>query len=71
MRSMLKASRLYTGGLVLSAVSAAISCRHRSLHSLAAGGLETAFLICLKQKSDRYPYFALWVGNAELLVKRG
>jgi hypothetical protein len=27
------------------------------------------FLICLKQKGARYPYFAMWVGNTELMVK--
>jgi hypothetical protein len=27
------------------------------------------FLICLRQKGGRYPYFAMWVDNAELLVK--
>lgn len=28
------------------------------------------FLICLRQKDAKYPYLALWVGNAELLVKQ-
>jgi len=28
------------------------------------------FLLCLKQKNARYPYCALWVDNAELLIKR-
>jgi len=27
------------------------------------------FLICLKQKGAKYPYFAMWVGNTELMVK--
>ena len=27
------------------------------------------FLIYLKQKNGKYPYFAMWVDNAELLVK--
>jgi hypothetical protein len=27
------------------------------------------FLIYLKEKNGKYPYFAMWVGNAELLVK--
>jgi hypothetical protein len=27
------------------------------------------FLIYLKEKGAKYPYFAMWVGNAELLVK--
>ena len=28
------------------------------------------FLIYLKQKGARYPYFAMWVGNTELMVKK-
>ena len=27
------------------------------------------FLICLKQKTGRYPYFALWVNNPELMIR--
>lgn len=27
------------------------------------------FLICLKEKGAKYPYFAMWVDNAELLLK--
>jgi len=30
---------------------------------------DTPFLIYLKEKGAKYPYFAMWVGNAELLVK--
>jgi hypothetical protein len=29
------------------------------------------FLISLKQKDASYPYFAMWVGNTELMVKKG
>jgi hypothetical protein len=29
------------------------------------------FLIYLKQKDAKYPYFAMWVDNAELMVKSG
>jgi hypothetical protein len=28
------------------------------------------FLICLKQKSGKYPYLAIWVNNSELLIKK-
>lgn len=27
------------------------------------------FLLCLKQKGVKYPYFAIWVDNAEILIK--
>jgi hypothetical protein len=27
------------------------------------------FLIYLKEKEGKYPYFAMWVNNAELLIK--
>jgi hypothetical protein len=29
------------------------------------------FLILLKQKGAKHPYFAMWVGNTELMVKKG
>jgi len=27
------------------------------------------FLLCLKEKSAKYPYFAMWIDNTELLLK--
>jgi len=28
------------------------------------------FLICLKQKTGKYPYFALWINNPELMIRQ-
>jgi len=28
------------------------------------------FLFCLKEKNGKYPYFAMWVDNAELMLKK-
>ncbi|MCX5712223.1 MAG: hypothetical protein NTY47_04005 [Candidatus Omnitrophica bacterium] len=33
--------------------------------------LNKPFLILLKQKGAKYPYFTIWVENAELLIKKG
>ena len=27
------------------------------------------FLFCLKEKTGKYPYFVMWVDNAELMLK--
>ncbi|MEW5894821.1 MAG: hypothetical protein AB1650_03525 [Candidatus Omnitrophota bacterium] len=61
--------RLNEKGALLKS-EAAIAGRFKSISVNAPKNLvfNQSFLLCLKEKSGKYPYFVMWVDNAELLI---
>jgi hypothetical protein len=52
------------GALLSSDTHISVFCDHRLLV------FDKPFLLYLKEKGAKYPYFAMWVGNAELMVRK-
>ena len=57
------------GAIVKSEAKIATPCE-RGPEELKRLIFDKPFLICLKEKKGKYPYFAVWVDNPELLVKQ-